>query len=96
MKTITTTKEGLKGVISSIDKALNAMITIDKEYVIRKENWSEYKDNKTRYYSILDNEYFDSVRPLSEAIKYAKNKGYVQLRVIYPSFRKKDKLINLN
>lgn len=66
-----------------------------QEYIIRQEPYSEYKDNKTRYYSITDSKYYDSVRPLTEAKDYAKSKGYLTIRVIYPSFRKQDKVINL-
>lgn len=72
------------------------METIVKEYVIRKERWVEYRDNKTRYYGIYDSEYYDGKSPLKDAIKYAKNKGYESLRIIYPSISKKDQLINLN
>lgn len=66
-----------------------------KEYVIKKEPYSEYRDNKTRYYSITDSNYFDSKRPLTDAKTYALKKGYDLVRIVYPSFRKKDKIISV-
>jgi hypothetical protein len=65
------------------------------EYTLIKEPYSEYRDNRTRYYSLIDSNYFDSKTPLIDAKKYAIKKGYKSIRIIYPSLKKQDKIITL-
>lgn len=68
-----------------------------KVYEIMKENSKvSYGDNKTRYYSLTDKEYFDNKSPLNSAKEYAKKKGYNILRVVSGTLKRQDKDYSLN
>lgn len=75
-------------------------MTNSKELVVGKEKFTEYRSNKSRYYSVTNgyNGYFegsDIQTALSQVKEYAKLNGFTTLKILGNKWNQKDKIYTI-